>query len=79
MGSWILIAILIGFLGLSAWFSYDVWNAEDTVMSVHGYIALALGVAFSLIVGIGLMSLIYYSNRKGYDAPAERRVDGEDR
>jgi hypothetical protein len=77
MGSWILIAILMGFLALSAWFSYDVWNAEDAVMSSHGYIALALGVTFSLIVGIGLMSLVYYSNRKGYDAPAERRTDGD--
>jgi hypothetical protein len=79
MGTWILLAILLGFLALSAWFSYDVWNAEDAVMSVHGYIALALGVTFSLIVGIGLMSLIFYSNRKGYDTPAERRPEGDDR
>jgi hypothetical protein len=30
------------------------------------------------VVGIGLMALVFYSSRKGYDAPAEReRREGE--
>jgi hypothetical protein len=33
------------------------------------YIALGLGVGFSLIVGCGLMALLFYSGRHGYDEP----------
>lgn len=36
-------------------------------MTVHGWIALALGVFFSLAVGIGLMVLVFFSSRRGYD------------
>jgi hypothetical protein len=38
-------------------------------MSSHGYIAMALGIFFSLVVGIGLMTLVFYSSRAGYDEP----------
>jgi hypothetical protein len=30
---------------------------------------MALGVIISLAVGFGLMALIFYSSRKGYDEP----------
>ena len=30
-------------------------------------IALTLGVLFSLALGIGLMFLVFYSNRRGHD------------
>jgi hypothetical protein len=30
---------------------------------------MALGVVVSLAVGFGLMALIFYSSRKGYDEP----------
>jgi hypothetical protein len=40
-------------------------------MSVHGYVALGLMIVFCLIVGCGLMFLVFYSNRKGYDEPPE--------
>jgi hypothetical protein len=30
---------------------------------------MALGVIVSLAVGFGLMALIFYSSRKGYDEP----------
>jgi hypothetical protein len=30
---------------------------------------MALGVIFSMVVGVGLMALIFYSSRKGYDEP----------
>lgn len=33
------------------------------------YVAMTLGTVFSLIVGIGLMALVFYSSRKGYDEP----------
>jgi hypothetical protein len=42
----------------------------DVAMPPEAYVAMALGIAFSLIVGVGLMALVFYSSRKGYDDAA---------
>ena len=42
-------------------------NWDPSYMSVHGWIALGLGTLLSLAVGGGLMALVFYSARKGYD------------
>ena len=48
----------------------STWNATAGVeMSMHGWIALGLGTFFSLVVGCGLMALVFYSSRYGYDEP----------
>ena len=36
-------------------------------MPIYGYVAIAGGVLFSLLVGGGLMALVFYSSRHGYD------------
>jgi hypothetical protein len=49
-------------------------------MSVHGWVALVLGVVFSVLVGCGLMGLMFYSSRRGYDERASgeaQRRDGD--
>jgi hypothetical protein len=38
-------------------------------MPVQGYVAMIIGVVLSLAVGIGLMVLLFYSSRRGYDEP----------
>ena len=35
-------------------------------MSGHGYAAMTLGIIFTLVVGCGLMALMFYSSRRGY-------------
>jgi uncharacterized membrane protein YuzA (DUF378 family) len=46
------------------------WGAiGDTGIDANGWIALILGVVVTLAVGIGLMSLVFISNRRGYDEP----------
>jgi hypothetical protein len=40
-------------------------------MSVHGYVAMILGVIFSLVIGCGLMALVFFSSRHGYDEPPD--------
>jgi len=47
-------------------------------VSAAGYIAMALGVLFTLVVGAGLMALIFYSSRQGYDEPPSRPPMDED-
>jgi hypothetical protein len=59
---------LVAFLAASVWFAYYVWASDSgPPMPASGYVAMALGVVFSLVVGIGLMALVFYSSRHGYD------------
>ena len=50
----------------------------DVEMSVHGYIAMALGILFSIVVGCGLMALMFYSSRRGYDEPPDLNPINDD-
>lgn len=76
MGAWILIAVLLAFLGSAVWLAFEGWNLHgDVQMSGHAWAAMILGVVFSLALGLGLMGLVFYSSRKGYDQPAEREID----
>jgi len=73
MGIAALVTFLMALVGATLWWSIALWNADGPAeMSGHGYVAMTLGIVFSLIVGIGLMALVFYSVRKGYDRPAER-------
>ena len=73
MGAWILIAILVALLAVAGWGSYEGWMMHSsTPMPASGYVAMTLGIVLSVVVGCGLMALVFYSNRKGYDEPAER-------
>ncbi len=64
-----LLALLAAAAGVGWW----GWNQlADVQMSVHGYIALALGVVATLGLGMGLMWLVYYSHRRGFDDEAGR-------
>lgn len=64
---WLAIAAMGILLGLSIWFAFWGWNLTDAVMDTNGRIALVLGAVFSMVVGGGLMALLFWSNRKGYD------------
>ena len=37
---------------------------------LHRAIAMILGVLFTIVIGAGLMGLIFYSSRRGYDDAA---------
>ncbi len=68
--------VLLGLLALSSLFGYWVWSELGEVeMSHHGWIALGLGVAFTILVGVGLMALVFISHRRGYDDRANRPDD----
>jgi hypothetical protein len=41
----------------------------DSGIDLNGWIALVLGVLVTLALGIGLMTLVFISNRRGYDEP----------
>src|SRR5262245_63288089 len=66
----IAVIALLGILVLAVMFMVGAWTHIHAEMSVHGWIALTLGILFSLIVGCGLMALVFYSSRRGYDERA---------
>jgi hypothetical protein len=41
------------------------------VMDKHGWIAMGLGTFFSLLIGCGLMALMFFSSRSGHDEAAD--------
>ncbi|OQW63210.1 MAG: hypothetical protein A4S17_07645 [Proteobacteria bacterium HN_bin10] len=65
MKAFLLVLALGGILAVAAFGVMSNWDAS--YMSVHGWIALGLGTFLSLAVGGGLMALVFYSARKGYD------------
>jgi len=64
----LLLVTLAALLALTFWFVGASWEhfAGDTVPG-FGWAAIAGGVFFSLLVGGGLMALVFYSSRHGYD------------
>jgi len=53
--------------------SVAVWawiSLGEVTMSTGGYLALVLGGIATMGLGVGLMALVFYSNRKGYDEAA---------
>ena len=78
LGKWVLVAVLFGFLGWAILVGYLGWSSAPSVeMPSIGFAALAFGVIVSLIVGIGLMALVFYSSRAGYDEPPKYEVAPE--
>jgi len=70
LGVWVVVGSLSALLMAASIIGYLGWTSTDTDVPASGYIAMALGVIFSLAVGVGLMVLIFYSSRMGYDEPA---------
>ncbi len=70
-----IIVVLLLILAAALAFAYSGLTVPGEPMPTEGWIALTLGVVFSLIVGIGLMALLFYSSRRGYDEPSQFRAD----
>jgi hypothetical protein len=70
VGSWIILIVLLSLLIATGVVIYRGWTlAGGTDVPASGYAAMVFGVIISLAVGFGLMALIFYSSRKGYDEP----------
>ena len=65
--------ILLGLLAISALAAASIWGGMANIsLGAHGWVALGLGVVFSMVIGGGLMALAFYSSRHGYDDPDGR-------
>lgn len=64
----LIIVCLFGLLGLAIWFAGTAWvHLGGDPIPFYGYLAMAGGVFFSLLLGGVLMALVFYSSRHGYD------------
>lgn len=59
-----LLALLAATALVAAW----VWEQlGDTEIGLQGLIALALGVSFTVLLAAGLLTLMFFSHRSGFD------------
>jgi len=73
LGTIALVVVLFGLLIAAILFAVRSWTSvEGPPMPEVGYVAMTIGVVFSLLIGIALMALLFYSSRHGYDERASR-------
>ena len=72
----LLVLALFGLLAAPVWFAGVAWqHLGGDAIPAYGYAAIAGGVFFSLLIGGGLMALVFYSSRHGYDDPGTPDLD----
>jgi hypothetical protein len=76
MKVWILFCLLALLIGAS-YVGYVGWKTDVVAMPLTGYVAMGIGIIFTIVVGFtivvvgGLMALMFYS-RHGYDEPPSK-------
>lgn len=70
----LLLAVTVGTVLLAVGLLY----AFNGNISVHFYIAVALGISFTMLLGGGLMGLVFLSNGTGHDESVDNRLPGRD-
>jgi hypothetical protein len=73
----LLLTVLFVGLGGIVWWDWSVFASIGFDMPAAGWIALVFGVIATIALGSGLMFLIFYSNRHGYDDIDNRLDPGE--
>jgi hypothetical protein len=68
--TWIAVAVAAGVVIAIGAVIAAVWiELGDAGMSAAGWVAMVLGIIATLALGVGLMALVFISNRRGYDEP----------
>jgi hypothetical protein len=68
-----LIVPLFALLVAALWFAAVTWTRLGDAVPFWGWFAIGGGVLFSLLIGGGLMALMFYSARHGYDDTGDGR------
>jgi hypothetical protein len=68
MRAFYVIVPLFALLAAAIWFAASAWTRLDDVsIPPWGWLAVGGGILFSSLIGGGLIALIFYSSRHGYD------------
>jgi hypothetical protein len=76
--SFIGLAFLLALLGLVGWLAYTALMSSSEPLPFEGYLALGAGATFAILIGIGLMTLLFFSSRGGYDEPPRIITDDDE-
>jgi len=63
------VVLIIGIVIAAEW-----TGIGDSDISGAGWLAMGLGVIVTLALGVGLMALVFISNRRGYDEVGRRDI-----
>ena len=67
---------LLALLFVALWYAAQSWTSlEGPDMPPSLYVAMGLGIVFSILIGSGLMALVFYSSRHGYDEPSQKEEE----
>jgi hypothetical protein len=69
---WTFILACAGLVGLAALVLWASGGFGELGLSGNGVIALTLGTLFTAALAIGLMALVFFSDRSGRDEEADR-------
>lgn len=77
---WLLLALaLLAGVGFAVYLVQSFWAPEVVAeLSLHGWIAMGLGVVLTMALAAGLMSLVFFSSQRGYDEDAHRPDPDDD-
>ena len=71
MRSAFVLVVLLGLLGASSAVALWIWHElGEVAIGTHGLIAIGLGAVLTFLLGAGLMALMFFSARRGYDEQA---------
>ena len=74
--AYLVAALAIG--GVTFYAMTVLLSIQGFELSIHGKIAMALGVIFTMGVGFGLMALVFHSNKQGHDEAVYHLTDDTD-
>jgi len=75
----VVVGILLALLAGAIYVAHYGWvSAGDVTMPAWGWLMMGLGIFFTVVVGGGLMILIFYSSRAGYDEAPQIEYDEGD-
>ena len=71
MRSAFVLVVLLGLLAASSAVALWIWRElGEVAIGTHGLIAIGLGAVLTFLLGAGLMALMFFSARRGYDERA---------
>ena len=57
-------------------FAINLWlQMSDVTISFNGKMAIFIGVFFTILLGSGLMSLAFFSSRRGFDEQVDHDLE----
>jgi hypothetical protein len=72
--TWVAIAVAVAAIAAVVAMVAGLWgDVSGSGMSPAGWVAMLLGILATLGLGVGLMALVFISNRRGYDEPGGPR------